>query len=445
MPKKDIPAYVAALVKRADLNISDADKETLLRDVKNGKANRACMRLECTKGGTFNYEGEKQRLYCLDHKLANMFNVASKMCKECKKRIAIYGTEEGGELLYCADCKDDDMVDNKNKKCAECGNSPSFGIEDAKTPTHCSEHKTVDMVDIKHGVCADCKELSPSYTIKGETKPTHCANCAKKYGDEMEDVKHKKCEGCLKLIASFNDKGEATPKYCSGCKAPEMKDVVNRKCACGTSPSYAMPGETSPTHCLSCKTSKMENVLNNKCQLCNIFRYIAKYDRHCSGCYYYLHPDDPKIRNYKVKEQAFTTQLAKLYPNAILDKRVEGGCSKRRPDCMIERYSHVIIIEIDEAQHMGYDSTCEIQRINDLYTDLGDRNIVFIRLNPDGYKIGGVRKRGVFTLSKKTNGLIINPTEFKRRFETLVENIQQALENPPEEPITTVSLYYSVE
>jgi hypothetical protein len=52
---------------------------------------------------------------------------------------------------------------------------------------------------------------------------------------------------------------------------------------------------------------------------------------------------------------------------------------------MIEKYTHVIIVECDEEQHKSYDTTCETQRINDIYTDLGDRPIVLIRFNPDAY------------------------------------------------------------
>ena len=37
----------------------------------------------------------------------------------------------------------------------------------------------------------------------------------------------------------------------------------------------------------------------------------------------------------------------------------------------------------------------------------------------------------------------MNNAEFKRRFETLVVHVQQALEMNPSKPITTIELYYS--
>jgi len=45
----------------------------------------------------------------------------------------------------------------------------------------------------------------------------------------------------------------------------------------------------------------------------------------------------------------------------------------------------VIIIEIDENQHIDYDCSCENKRIMEISQDLGHRPIVFIRFNPDDY------------------------------------------------------------
>ena len=49
------------------------------------------------------------------------------------------------------------------------------------------------------------------------------------------------------------------------------------------------------------------------------------------------------------------------------DKIIQNGCSRRRPDILIDCASHVIAIEIDEYKHQQYDSTCESKRICQIY------------------------------------------------------------------------------
>ena len=49
---------------------------------------------------------------------------------------------------------------------------------------------------------------------------------------------------------------------------------------------------------------------------------------------------------------------------------------------------HSVIIEIDEHQHKNgnsYTPECDKRRLNNLFTYLADRPIVFIRFNPDSY------------------------------------------------------------
>jgi hypothetical protein len=48
-------------------------------------------------------------------------------------------------------------------------------------------------------------------------------------------------------------------------------------------------------------------------------------------------------------------------------------------------FYQIIIIEVDENQHIDYDCSCENKRIMELSQDLGHRPIIFIRFNPDDY------------------------------------------------------------
>jgi hypothetical protein len=58
-----------------------------------------------------------------------------------------------------------------------------------------------------------------------------------------------------------------------------------------------------------------------------------------------------------------------------------------RPDLLLDFGDFILIIEVDENQHID-DISCENKRTMEISRDLGHRNIVFIRFNPDDYMIG---------------------------------------------------------
>ena len=88
--------------------------------------------------------------------------------------------------------------------------------------------------------------------------------------------------------------------------------------------------------------------------------------------------------------------LAVKYPGMVLDSIVDGGCSRRRPDGVLDCGTHCVIVEIDEDQHIRYDSKCDDKRTMELFQDLGSRPLV--RLNPDSYRLDGKRIAGAFKI-----------------------------------------------
>jgi len=133
-------------------------------------------------------------------------------------------------------------------------------------------------------------------------------------------------------------------------------------------------------------------------------------------------------------------RLKEIYTDIILDKAVDGGCSRKRPDGLIDLLTHSIIIEIDEDQHRGY--SCENKRSMQLFTDLGSRPIIFIRLNPDSYISNGKRMKGCFTLSKSSGELIPNEKEISERFNALLETIDEC-KSFPDKTVAVVELYFN--
>jgi hypothetical protein len=165
----------------------------------------------------------------------------------------------------------------------------------------------------------------------------------------------------------------------------------------------------------------------------------------------HLFPDKPIARNYKTKERAVVEFVAKQFPNFpwVADKVISGGCSKRRPDLMLDLGYEVIIVEVDENQHIDYDCSCENKRIMELSKDVGHRPIVFIRFNPDDY----VDENGENILScwgANGNGLCVVKKSKKNEWESRLQQLNEQIQywsNPlhrTNKMIEIIQLFYDM-
>ena len=170
-----------------------------------------------------------------------------------------------------------------------------------------------------------------------------------------------------------------------------MVDVINSKCChegCTKQPSYNREGETKGLFCSAHKEEGMVDVRSLTCasEWCST-RVKKKYNRYCLHCFIHLFPEKPVSRNYKTKESAVAEFVKYTFPHQswISDKRVQDGCSKRRPDLFLDIGDQVLVVEIDENQHIDYNCSCENKRLMELSQDVGHRPLVFLRFNPDDY------------------------------------------------------------
>ena len=351
---------------------------------------------KCTKSALYNLKGCSPA-YCSLHKTEEMVDVFSIRCdhenengESCNKTVS-YGYRDTKKKVRCAEHKLEGMIDLKHPPCQEpnCMNTRSYGFPNDKSATYCSEHKKDGMINVKHKKCEKCSQI-PSYNYNGETTARFCKEHKL---ENMVDVTHKRCEynGCIHRCL-YNIKGEK-PRFYNHHKTNEMIDVLNKRCKyidCYKFPSYNYPIESKPLYCSEHKLKDMIFVLGTKCinEWCEERYYINKYENYCFRCFVNLFPDKPNSRNYKTKEKAVCDFIFETFNNMtwITDKRVLDGCSRRRPDLLLDLGYQVIIIEVDENQHNDYDSTCENKRLMELSKDVGHRNIIFIRFNPDDYK-----------------------------------------------------------
>jgi len=160
-----------------------------------------------------------------------------------------------------------------------------------------------------------------------------------------------------------------------------------------------------------------------------------------------LFPDKPVSRNYKTKEYAVVEYIKNKFPdfNWIADKIINRGCSKRRPDLLLDMGSHIIIVEVDENRHIGYDCSCQDKRLMELSQDLQHRPIVFIRFNPDAYtnqegvlikSCWKLNKLGIIQIAKNKQ------KEWEERINSLKQQIHYWIENPTEKTIEIIELFY---
>jgi hypothetical protein len=147
---------------------------------------------------------------------------------------------------------------------------------------------------------------------------------------------------------------------------------------------------------------------------------------------------------YKIKEIHMRDALkAKLdCGTMIFDKTIAGGCSRRRPDVLIDNGGFPIIVECDENKHASYDTTCENKRLMELFLDLGSRPLTVIRFNPDAYRDeSGVKHASCFKPTKNGSA-IADQKEWDGRVKELVKMIVELSVSAPQKEVTILTLFY---
>jgi hypothetical protein len=306
---------------------------------------------------------------------------------------------------------EEDKFFKKKCKNENCYKRPCFNFIGKKDGIFCSTHKENGMINVKDKSCKyqDCNKR-PNFNFKGNKTGIFCST-HKENG--MINVKDKTCkyQDCNKR-PNFNFNGNKNGNYCKNHKLDNMIDVTHKKCK-----TYLCP-------------TQVKN----------------KYNGYCYYCFIHLFPDNPLVKNYKSKEKSVTNYIITNFPEYswITDKSILDGCSKRRPDLFLDLGFQVIIIEVDENQHIDYDCTCENKRLMELSKDINHRNLVFIRFNPDDYL--DLNKKKIKSCWKLDNNGIIkisNELEWNIRLSNLADQLKYWINNKTDKMIEVIQLYYN--
>jgi hypothetical protein len=180
----------------------------------NVKKHKWCAHEGCEKQPAYNVSGEKQGLFCSEHKTDGMVNVISKQCAHegCAK-IPAYNVSGEKQGLFCSEHKTDGMVNVISKQCAHpegCDTLANFGIP-GHSADRCKQHIESGMIFKPKTKCSNpkCKEQA----IYGIGKPERCE--AHKEPFHMNLVE-RRCVSCG-LLYILNKKS-----YCYLCDPDEF-------------------------------------------------------------------------------------------------------------------------------------------------------------------------------------------------------------------------------
>jgi len=351
--------------------------------------------------------------------------------------------EHNKKRHYCKDCGGNCLCEHGKRKyrCKEC-NGSSLCVHSVEK-YHCKECGKHNALCIHEKWKSHCKECDGSGICEHGKRKTRCIDCG---GSELciHNTRKSICKECKgNSLCSHN----RVKTYCKECRGGGvcLHNIIRSLCIdCGGG-SLCEHGK-SKSHCIECGNCDGRFCKN---EWCKTRRSNPIYEGYCMPCFVNNpeNQDKPAMRNYKTKEKDVVDRITQTFTSFtwVADKKVQDGCSRRRPDLLLDMGSHIIIVEVDENKHTDYDCSCENKRLMELSQDLQHRPIVFIRFNPDDYtNQHGILVKSCWKLNK-LGVMQITKTkqkEWEERIETLKQQIQYWLDNPTEKTIEIIELFY---
>ena len=363
-------------------------------------------------------------------------NKQKRRCIECggselcvhKKRKSVCKECEGGSI-----CEHNRIRSN----CKECGGGSI--CEHNRIRSYCKECEGGAICEHKR-IRTGCKECGGGSICEHNKIKAICKECGGSQICEHNRVRAK-CKECGGGSICEHNKEKSRCKECGGGSICEHNKVRSAciECEGGSTCKH----KKIKRYCKKCDGSRL-----CKSDWCETTRNI-KYEGYCMPCFV-NNPENQNnaiIRNYKTKEKDVVDRITQTFTNFtwVADKKVQDGCSRRRPDLLLDMGSHIIIVEIDENKHTDYDCSCENKRLMELSQDLQHRPIVFIRFNPDDYtNQDGILVKSCWKLNKLGVMQITKPKqkEWEERIETLKQQIQYWIDNTSENTIEIIELFY---
>ena len=248
------------------------------------------------------------------------------------------------------------------------------------------------MIDIKSRKCITCKIKQPAFNKIGETKALYCKDCAE---PNMIDIKSRKCITCKKTRASYGIPG-LYPTMCAKHRTENMISKPHAICKNKNCKSPAIYGIKNPIHCEIHKKTNEINLTETFCKNCGLLDVCI--DNLCIN----ICSNSEKItyemkRRKKIKElrilKILESKYGKPHEYNIRVSSQCGGKNSEEKEFGYDFNTHKLYIEVDENQHKSYCEVGEINRMKNIFMNDGGIPIIFIRYNPDNYKINGKKQK----------------------------------------------------
>lgn len=343
---------------------------------------KTCEHPNCKNQASFGLI-KNRPIYCGNHK-GDMEDVKNPKCSYpgCKVS-ALFGSKNTDKKKFCKSHRPEDYEDfSSNHKCG-CGIRANYGYLDCK-PVTCGSCKVEGMIRLTIKRCSETDPLlgqCAEKATRGYTIDNIPLKCAKHNDKNMTYVLFKKCkqDNCKQKATHgplFQNK-----LHCESHKQNNEYKHNHIICAKCNEPAYYGPVKSLPTHCGNHKDKTHINHVEDVCSLCKGLYTKEPNQIDCYECRMFK---NPKVRHQKELE----VKAILIKEGIVLeqhDKRIKDGCSKYRPDFLIDCGTFKLIVECDEDQHRNHPKECERARMLQIFQDVGIP-VQFIRYNPDSYK-----------------------------------------------------------
>ena len=328
-----------------------------------------------------------------------------KQCGECVKkrwcshnRIKSQCKECGGSSICshnkqksnCKECGGSSICSHNKRKstCKDCGGSSICSHNRMKST--CKECGGVSICS-HNRIKSRCKDCGGGSICSHNKQKSSCKDCGGGSICIHNRIKSQ-CKDCGGGSICSHNRIKSRCKDCGGgsiCSHNKQKSSC-KDCGGGSicihNKQKSFCYECNPTSNLFCISSHCNlQPKNNK-----------KHDGYCTFCFKNMFPDDPRTLEIRTKSKEllvkqFLTENHNGFIHDTVLETIHCDCShRRRIDFRMLINNTLLCIEVDENQHSSY--TNDIIRYNDLYMTFSGK-FIFIRFNPDNYRIDGELKK----------------------------------------------------
>lgn len=156
---------------------------------------------------------------------------------------------------------------------------------------------------------------------------------------------------------------------CADHILPEMEYILDEKCHVLGCDKLALHGGN--------RTQCAYHGGGHRCSLCEQYT-VPREGFQCYGC----RTGTARVKQFEIMVEEHISQDPELQHYSYRDERIPCAPTPRRPDFVWIGGRTVVVLEVDEHCHVGYERSCEVTRILELHEGFRGKSMILIRFNP---------------------------------------------------------------